>query len=235
VREIVALGTLHDDAEPALRAPDVAGTIRLVLELALVSAIGLGLLWARGPRTRSAAVAGAMALIGSMGVGFVIAPSTSIGVLWIVLAVALIAASIARSSRSTIATAAVTAALVGLAIGRLSRTMVDVFGNVGASATMSGAAILALAIVVTRAIGGYAFARWPRVADAITVAAVAAVAAGAAGRGSWLLSRTPTVGVVRVEALGVYPSAIALAAAAIALASVFAASAWRRNTSTGSA
>lgn len=213
-RSIARVGPALDDAEQALREPDTRGTLRLACEWALAASLGLGLVMG----TRRRATAGAsptVAAVALAAAGIAAALGTD-GTAFAALSLGLVAATLAAftlppSVEGRLPCLAL-AALAGAPLGALARVLLDVYGPRATMPFSIAVTALALACIAARA----AAARWSRLAPAVMFVSVVIAAAGAAGRATSHLASTRYLEIARIEALGVLPSAAALAAAAIA-------------------
>ncbi len=208
-REVAATHVQLDQAELSLRQPSRSGTARLALERAGAAVLALGLLLSR--RRRPAELVGAGVAAGAI-LGVVVAGSLAIGVLG--LGLALVVATAHLAPRRVALTLAL-ALLAGLGAGELGSSL-------PATDATAAVAVLAFTGLVGAALGRVMPDAADRVASLLVVVAALMAATAAAGRGAWLVEASAGdvrwLSVPRVEAVGLYPSLFALAAAGAALA-----------------
>jgi len=209
-REVARIGTFLDQAEQALMTGPTTGPVRLALEWALAPALALGLLLARrGARgaARSMAAVGALAVVGAA----LPPPLPPLGAA--AAALLLLAAVAAPALRTRLVPSLAAAILIGLPLGQLGRGLATEVGMTAALSGLMGTAALALAAAGALVLGP----RLPPRVERVVFATVLAVAiAGCLGRAAWVLAPTmasPIRPLWTIEAIGLFPTVLAFAAA----------------------
>jgi hypothetical protein len=192
----------------------------------LAPALALGVLVARrraraAGQVRTDAIAVAIGIAGSGAAGAVLPESLSL-VGAAAIALGLVAAVALRPLRGGLIPSVLAAAMVGLPLGALGRSVATELGPVAALSAILAIVALALATAIATLTAHLSRSR----ARVVTATVLAFAIAGCVGRAAWVLAPTlpsRVMSVPTIEALGVYPTFYALAAAVACALVTFAA------------